>query len=955
MLQFLDNLRARITNTGYGSQNRSISLISSWLSSTLWLIESRFLNLAKETYSQNEVIYACLRLLSQSVPEAPLTPYADAEKKKALDTTHPLALLIRQPNELMTEYEFWELTTLHMAIVGRSTWWKERNNAGQVIGLWPLRPDRVGPRYSDSDEKGERVLWGYNYQVPGTGAIVPIPRRDVIAFNFPDPAGESGGIIEGIGPVMALARQVASDNEATKFVGALLANYAAPTVAVKIKGKVRNEDEANLIKSHFRSQFGGANRGIPAVIDGESEIQVIGFNLRELEFPEIREIAESRIAAALGVPAVLVGLRVGLMRSTFNNMTESRRFFSETTLSNYWRRFQDQYTLDIAAEFDESIICEFDTSKVKALAGALLELAQPIVDAFKAGAAMVNDYRAALKMELLDPEYGEVLYVPTAVTVVPVTEKAKAAIEKRQAAVPRLPEVPLLEGPKEDEADEDEEEETTAATKYNPYHGAGGRFTSGGGATSVSLRPGGYTQQQKERIATATGATAPMSGTQLAEVHEFLNGPGKGIITEKTLTHLRTERDALSMGEHSSFLPIGGRWVSPEITAKYEGRSYGGNFKSGDPIRKIDVSGTAMVYRDRGTSQYGSIDLVEISLSRDSPAWASVSAVKGNTQAFKGVDSYFQRPGTRRQDITLVGSALTLTAFYGYKAPGAAKKAAPDIIELSYEEILLGILEALGGIVRPNFTDDTGKTQDLINSDLPPDININMDEPIKSYALKDAADPREMAEKRMQKALEALFLKWGREAADKIKAGQSLSEADIEAELSRVIEPQLVEVATQEGLRIAAEIGVQFDPAIVNLRASEWAARYQFDLVKSLTDTTRKVLQNAVSKYASTPGMTIGELEALISPAFGTERANLIAQTEITRAAQAGIEIEKAELDSMGIKMERVWNSVNDMLVCPLICAPLHRKPEAEWHDRYPIGPPAHPGCRCSTTLRSVK
>lgn len=44
-------------------------------------------------------------------------------------------------------------------------------------------------------------------------------------------------------------------------------------------------------------------------------------------------------------------------------------------------------------------------------------------------------------------------------------------------------------------------------TKYNPYHDRLGRFSTGGNAVLVSLRP--YTEKQKTRIAQATGGEVP--------------------------------------------------------------------------------------------------------------------------------------------------------------------------------------------------------------------------------------------------------------------------------------------------------------------------------------------------------------------------------------------------------------------------------------------------------------
>lgn len=441
-----DWLRARLDRLANRTQdNRALSLVANWLANVLWLIDTKFMSLAQEAYGKNAIVYACLRLLSQSVPEAPLKAYViDGEEERTeIDRNHPLRKLIERPNELMTEYEFWELTTLHMGIIGRSAWFKERDRKGEITALWPLRPDRVGPIYATAENE-ERVLVGYSYQTPGEGSFTPIPRRDILAFNFPDPSGETGGIVEGLGPVQVLSREISADNEATGFVGALLANYAAPTVALKVKAAVRDETEAALVKARFRHEFSGARRGTPAVIDADTDIQMLGFNLRQLEFPDVRANAEARVAAVFGVPAILVGLKVGIESSIRATIAEQRRYFTETTLRNYWRRYQDQFQHDIAEEFGENIIVEFDTSNIQALAMRRQEQIQPVMEAFKLGAVTRNEYRIAMGIDAV--ENGDVFLIPGNVLEIPAEEQAEVVAAR---AWSRLVEPKALSEPTE--------------------------------------------------------------------------------------------------------------------------------------------------------------------------------------------------------------------------------------------------------------------------------------------------------------------------------------------------------------------------------------------------------------------------------------------------------------------------------------------------------------------------
>ncbi len=379
---------------------KNLTLIPGYLADLLWLLSSAFLELAKQGYGGNSACYAVLRVLSTSVAEPPLLAYTmtpAGEPDTALDFNHPLMRLIRQPNELMSEVNFWELSVLQAGITGRTFWWKERDRLGNVIALWPLRPDRVGPIYSDATEEGQKVIHGWSYLIPGTSHYQPIARDDVFFWSLPDPGGDSGGVVDGLGPLQVLAAEVGADNEATRFVGAILSNYGTPGVALQTATPIADQATATKVKDAFMREFGGARRGLPIVIDAGTTIQQMSFNLQQLEFPALRKHSESRIAAAFGVPAVLAGLQVGLETSTTNaTITEQREYFTETTCAHYWRKIETAFTNQVASEFGPDIVCRFDLTKVKALMEQNRSVALQVENAFDRGCVTIDEYRAAV-------------------------------------------------------------------------------------------------------------------------------------------------------------------------------------------------------------------------------------------------------------------------------------------------------------------------------------------------------------------------------------------------------------------------------------------------------------------------------------------------------------------------------------------------------------------------------
>ena len=136
---------------------------------------------------------------------------------------------------------------------------------------------------------------------------------------------------------------------------------------------------------------------------------------------------------------------------------------------------------------------------------------------------------------------------------------------------------------------------------------------------------------------------------------------------------------------------------------------------------------------------------------------------------------------------------------------------------------------------------------------------------------------------------------------------------------------------------------IGIDWALINERAVTWASSYTFELVGGINDTTRTALQSAISSFFEEP-ITRGDLEERISPLFGKDRAEMIAVTEVTRAASEGEQAVAKELAKEGIEMIAIWQTDNDELVCDL-CEPRNEQPKEKWDtDEFP---PLHPRCRC--------
>lgn len=317
--------------------------------------ETSYVAYAREGYRKSDIVYACIMERATSAPQAVLRVYDPDNEEIA---GHPMRGVLRRPNPFQSEFELFELTIIMLDLAGNAFWEKVRDRAGRVVELWPLRPDRIEIIASRAHGIG-----GYWYRVGAERFFYP--PEDIIHFRCPEPLNE----FWGMPPLRAALRQVATDNEGTDLTKLLLQNRAIPGVVITTQQQL-DEETSRRLTQRWREKFGGNNRGDPAFLQAGMDIKSVGMSMTDLAFPDLRNVAESRICGVFGVPPILISAKVGLDRSTFANYEEARRGFWEETISTLHRRIGDRVTADLLPEWDRTgqLEARWDTSNVTALA-----------------------------------------------------------------------------------------------------------------------------------------------------------------------------------------------------------------------------------------------------------------------------------------------------------------------------------------------------------------------------------------------------------------------------------------------------------------------------------------------------------------------------------------------------------------------------------------------------------
>ena len=108
----------------------------------------------------NSAVTACLQVLGTSFSEANLIVKSYQEDgEEAIIHNHPLSILMDRPNPYMSGevLQAYVINALH--VFGDAYLLKEKNNVGQVVALYPLIPDRVTPKGTDTQLYSICLKW----------------------------------------------------------------------------------------------------------------------------------------------------------------------------------------------------------------------------------------------------------------------------------------------------------------------------------------------------------------------------------------------------------------------------------------------------------------------------------------------------------------------------------------------------------------------------------------------------------------------------------------------------------------------------------------------------------------------------------------------------------------------------------------------------------------------------
>ncbi|MBO5449802.1 MAG: phage portal protein [Ruminococcus sp.] len=358
---------------------------------------------SEKTAMQLTAVYACIKVLSESVAQLPLHLYinTDEKGKRLKATEHPLYFLLHdEPNPEMSSFVFREVMMTHLLVWGNAYAQIIRNGKNEVTALYPLMADRI------TVSRNDKGLIEYQYTTSniesgkGGGKTVTLPADQV----FHLPAMGFDGLV-GYSPLAMAKNAVGTAIACEEYGSKFFTNAAAPSGVLEHPGTLKNPDK--LRESWNALYRGSANSSKVAVLEEGMTYKPISITPEQVQFLETRKFQTGEIARIYRVPGHMIG---DLEWTTYANIEQQSLEFVKYTLDPWLVRWEQEIKRKLlTGDEKKNYYAKFNVDGL--LRGDYASRMQGYALGRQNGWYSANDIRNYENMELIPEEEGGDLYL----------------------------------------------------------------------------------------------------------------------------------------------------------------------------------------------------------------------------------------------------------------------------------------------------------------------------------------------------------------------------------------------------------------------------------------------------------------------------------------------------------------------------------------------------------------
>lgn len=353
-------------------------------------------------FERHPVVQACVRASAEIIAAVPIEVYQkvgeDGQAIRVVKKSHPAQQIFDAPSPFVSDLRLRAFAAIHFLIYGNAVWFLERDTPdGPPKTIRVIQPEDITSVYVNMKGYPVAYIWrdylGYTHVSPVTDMV---HFRDLNAW----------GIVFGYPRGASALNDIIGDSEASQYTREVVTNHGWPGMIMLMNEESTADDAARARSAWNETQVERGNRGNTAWIGGVRDVKPLGFNLRDLEFPDLRRVNREDICSAFGVDPRMVGITsaakdAGLSGAQYK---EARKRLIQQTIEPMQHAIEAEMNLWLLPEFGD-VYARFSPEAMQQLVEDDAETSTRVQNEVKTQLRTIEEGRQALGLEAeFEPE-----------------------------------------------------------------------------------------------------------------------------------------------------------------------------------------------------------------------------------------------------------------------------------------------------------------------------------------------------------------------------------------------------------------------------------------------------------------------------------------------------------------------------------------------------------------------
>lgn len=359
----------------------------------LWGLQSESgMRVNQETSLTFSAVWACVRILANTVAMPSLNVYKHDGESKTKDTTHPIQRIIHsEPNGMMSSFQWRQTMQAHAALRGNAYSIIHRDNS--------MRPAEL--EFIDDPDKVD--VFSYDrkvyYRVSGNPGLIPgSDMFHIKGLSFDGLKGKS---------VLQVARESFGAALAMQdYQNKLYKNGGSTRIALKTDQILKPETKQNMRDSWTELYGGPDNQHKVAILEGGLNVQNIGISPKDIEFIASHRFSVEEVARYFGM---ILDLLATDNKQSYASVEQRAIDFIKYTMMPWYKTWESEIDRKLFRESEKGkYYSKFNIDSL--LRGDSAARAQFYKDMFYIGAISRNEIRSLEDLNAID-EDGDKFYM----------------------------------------------------------------------------------------------------------------------------------------------------------------------------------------------------------------------------------------------------------------------------------------------------------------------------------------------------------------------------------------------------------------------------------------------------------------------------------------------------------------------------------------------------------------